>query len=121
MDLGQFVVFVAVFAATVAVLFIAIKGLARAMFGPRRQLEAELGLEALERRLERGEITQEEFEQAGSRWAPERDGTRQAARGDPIPAGAVTGQVRYEAHPTRVDRQRDFLRGGQQISLSTDT
>ncbi len=64
MDLGQLVIGVAVFAAAVVVLFVAITGLARAVFGPRRRLEAELGLEALERHLASGEITREEFEQA---------------------------------------------------------
>jgi len=53
-----------VFVGAVAVLFVSITWLARAVFGPRRRLEAELGLEALERRLARGEITREEFELA---------------------------------------------------------
>jgi uncharacterized membrane protein len=53
-----------VFVGAVAVLFVSITWLARAVFGPHRRLEAELGLEALERRLARGEITREEFEQA---------------------------------------------------------
>ncbi|HYN47845.1 MAG TPA: SHOCT domain-containing protein [Candidatus Nanopelagicales bacterium] len=48
----------------VALLFVAVRWLARNLFGPRRRLEAELGREALERRLARGEITREEFEQA---------------------------------------------------------
>ncbi len=64
MDLGQIVIGVAVFAAAVAVLFVAVRRLTRAAFGPRRRLEAELGLEVLEGRLARGEITREEFEQA---------------------------------------------------------
>jgi uncharacterized membrane protein len=64
MDLGQLVIGGAVFAAAVAVLFVAVRGLTRAAFGPRRRLETELGREVLEGRLARGEITREEFEQA---------------------------------------------------------
>jgi uncharacterized membrane protein len=64
MDLGQLVIGVAVFAAAVAVLFVAVTWLARAVWGPRRRLEAQLGLEVLEGRLARGEITREEFETA---------------------------------------------------------
>lgn len=64
MDLGPVLIGVAVFAAVVAVLFVVVTWLARVVFGPRRRLEAELGWEALEARLARGEITQEEFEQA---------------------------------------------------------
>ena len=64
MDLAAVLIGLAAFAAAVAVLFVAVTWLARAVFGPRRRLEAELGLEALERRLARGEITREEFEQA---------------------------------------------------------
>ena len=48
----------------VALLFVAVRWLARNLFGPRRRLESELGLEALEGRLARGEITREEYEQA---------------------------------------------------------
>ena len=36
----------------------------RAILGPRRRLEADLGLEVLRMRLARGEISQAEFEQA---------------------------------------------------------
>jgi uncharacterized membrane protein len=64
MDFGSVLIGVVVFAAAVAMLFVVITWLARAVFGPRRRLEAELGLEALGRRLARGEITREEFEQA---------------------------------------------------------
>lgn len=64
MDLGPVLIGVAAFAAAVAVLFVLITGLTRVAFGPRRRLEAELGLEALEARLAQGEITREEFEQA---------------------------------------------------------
>jgi len=34
------------------------------LFGPRRRLEAEMGLDAFRARLARGEITAQEFEQA---------------------------------------------------------
>ncbi len=64
MDLGLVLIGVAAFAAAVTVLFLLVTRLSGAAFGPRRRLEAELGLEALEARLARGEITQEEFEQA---------------------------------------------------------
>ncbi len=64
MDLGPIVLGVAAFAAAVAVLYVVITRLTRAAFGPRRRLEAELGLEALQQRLARGEITREEFDQA---------------------------------------------------------
>ena len=64
MDTTTLLIGALVFFAAVAVLFVAVTWLARAVFGPRRRLEAELGLEALERRLARGEITREEFEQA---------------------------------------------------------
>ena len=45
-------------------LYYLVTRVARRLFGPRRRLEAELGLEVLEGRLARGEITPEEFEQA---------------------------------------------------------
>jgi uncharacterized membrane protein len=48
----------------VAVLFFVVFRVARAKFGPRRRLEAELGVEVLQGRLARGEITQAEFDQA---------------------------------------------------------
>ena len=66
MDRGPIVLGVAAFAAAVAVLYVVITRLTRAAFGPRRRLEAELGLEALQQRLARGEITREEYEQARS-------------------------------------------------------
>ena len=53
-----------VFFGAVAGLFVVITTVARAVFGPRRRLEAELGLEVLERRRARGEITPEQFGQA---------------------------------------------------------
>jgi uncharacterized membrane protein len=52
------------FGGAVALLFVAIRWLARSLFGSRRRLESELGLEALDGRLARGEITREEYEQA---------------------------------------------------------
>ena len=64
MDPATLLIGTLVFFGVVAVLFVAITWLARTLFGPRRRLEAELGLEALEQRLARGEITLEEFEQA---------------------------------------------------------
>jgi len=57
--LGVVVFFGAVFG-----LFFVITGGTRALFGSQRRLEAELGLEALEARLARGEITRAEFDQA---------------------------------------------------------
>ena len=53
-----------VFVGVMFAFFLAVTRGTRAMFGTRRRLEAELGLEALAARLERGEITQTEFEQA---------------------------------------------------------
>lgn len=46
-----------------ALYFVITRG-TRAVLGPRRRLEAELGLEVLRTRLARGEINQAEFEQA---------------------------------------------------------
>lgn len=51
------------FAVVFALFFVVTRG-TRALLGPRRRLEAELGLEVLRTRLARGEISQEEFEQA---------------------------------------------------------
>lgn len=58
------VVGLAVFFALVFALFLVITRGTRAILGPRRRLEEELGLEALRTRLARGEISQTEFEQA---------------------------------------------------------
>jgi uncharacterized membrane protein len=52
------------FVGAVALLFVAVRWLARSLFGSRRRLESVLGLEALDGRLARGEITREEYEQA---------------------------------------------------------
>ncbi|MDO8483582.1 MAG: SHOCT domain-containing protein [Candidatus Limnocylindrales bacterium] len=51
------------FGLVVALFFVITRG-ARAILGPRRRLEEELGLEVLRTRLARGEISQAEFEQA---------------------------------------------------------
>lgn len=64
MDLLTLLVGAIVFFGVVFALFFVITRAARAFFGPHRRLEAELGLEALEARLARGEITRQEFEQA---------------------------------------------------------
>lgn len=53
-----------VFVVLVVALFLVITRGTRAGLGPRRRLEAELGLEVLRGRLARGEISQAEFEQA---------------------------------------------------------
>jgi uncharacterized membrane protein len=53
-----------IFVALVFALFFVVTRGTRAILGPRRRLEAELGLEVLRTRLARGEISQAEFEQA---------------------------------------------------------
>jgi uncharacterized membrane protein len=55
---------IAAFIAVVLVLFFLVSRVTRAILGPRRRIEEELGLEVLRKRLARGEITQDEFEQA---------------------------------------------------------
>lgn len=57
------VVGLAIFFGLVFGLFYLISRGTRAILGPRRRLEEELGLEALRERLARGEISQELFEQ----------------------------------------------------------
>ncbi len=67
MDVGGllgWIVGLALFVGVVSALFLVITRGTRAVLGPRRRLEAELGLEVLEGRLARGEITREEYEQA---------------------------------------------------------
>ena len=59
-----------VFFGVVFALFILITRGTRAIFGPRRRLEEELGLEVLRGRLARGEITPDEFEQARRALGP---------------------------------------------------
>jgi len=63
-NLAVLLVGLVVFFGVVFALFFLITRGTRAMFGSRRRLEAELGLEALEARLARGEITRAEFDQA---------------------------------------------------------
>jgi uncharacterized membrane protein len=53
-----------VFIGLLMVLYYLVSRGTRMLFGPRRRLEAELGLEVLEQRLSRGQISNEEFEQA---------------------------------------------------------
>lgn len=53
-----------IFFGVVFALFFVITRGTRTLFGPRRRLEAEMGLDALRARLARGEITAQEFEQA---------------------------------------------------------
>ncbi len=63
-DLLGWIVGLALFFGVVSTLFLVITRGTRALLGPRRRLEAELGLEVLEGRLARGEITREEYEEA---------------------------------------------------------
>ena len=51
------------FGLVLALFFVITRG-TRAILGPRRRLEEDLGLEVLRTRLARGEISQAEFEQA---------------------------------------------------------
>jgi uncharacterized membrane protein len=53
-----------IFLVVVLALFFVITRGTRMLFGPRRRLEAEMGLDAFRARLARGEITAQEFEQA---------------------------------------------------------
>ena len=64
MDIGTLFITLIVFFGIVFALFFVVTRGTRALFGPRRRLEAAFGLETLEVRLGRGEITREEFEQA---------------------------------------------------------
>jgi len=61
--LGWIVGLVLFFGVVFGLFFAIVRG-TRAILGPRRRLEMELGLEVLEERLARGEITREQFEQA---------------------------------------------------------
>jgi uncharacterized membrane protein len=63
-SIGGAVAFLAIFGAAVFALFFVITRVARVLFGSNRRLEAAFGLETLEARRRRGEITTEEFEQA---------------------------------------------------------
>ena len=64
MDFAGLLVGLVVFFGVVFALFFVITRGARALFGSRRRIEAGFGLEALEARLARGEITRAEFDQA---------------------------------------------------------
>jgi uncharacterized membrane protein len=64
MDTLQLVAGIALFVAAVAVLYVIVTRGTRRAFGPKRRLETELGMEQLQGRLARGEITQDEFDQA---------------------------------------------------------
>ena len=60
----SWVVGLTIFLALVFGLFFLITRGTKAILGPRRRLEQDLGLEVLRSRLARGEITQAEFDQA---------------------------------------------------------
>ncbi len=72
------IVGLAILALAVSVLFVLIVRGTRAVVGPRRRLEEELSLSPLRGRLARGEITQEEFDQAARTIVGQRgpDGSR---------------------------------------------
>ena len=61
---GELLVGLVVFAAFVAMAYFAISRGTRAVLGPRKRLEEEVGLGVLRDRLRRGEISQDEFDQA---------------------------------------------------------
>ncbi|MBA3877148.1 MAG: hypothetical protein C0498_09465 [Anaerolinea sp.] len=63
-SLLAWIVGLALFFALVFALFFLITRGTRAILGPRRRLEEELGLEVLRTRLAQGEISEAEFEQA---------------------------------------------------------
>lgn len=62
----EYVVGVALFIAAVAVAFFVIRALARGTFGRSRRLERDFALEVLRGRLERGEISRAQFDEAVS-------------------------------------------------------
>ncbi len=62
--IGEWVALLAVFGAIVILAYVLITRLARAIAGPQRRLERDLGVEVLDARLKRGEITPEEYERA---------------------------------------------------------
>ncbi|OGO59301.1 MAG: hypothetical protein A2V85_04595 [Chloroflexi bacterium RBG_16_72_14] len=65
--MGALFEFGAILAAAVALvlaMFVAVRVVARGLFGRDRRLERAVGLEVLDARLARGEITREEYEQA---------------------------------------------------------
>lgn len=57
------VVIAVLWAALVALLFVGIRTVVRRLAGPSKRLEGELGVEVLQARLARGEISVEEFEE----------------------------------------------------------
>lgn len=59
----MWIVGLAIFILLVFGLFFLVTRGTRAILGPRRRLEEKLGLEAMRKRLLRGEITEEQFEQ----------------------------------------------------------
>jgi uncharacterized membrane protein len=71
MDQINWAVAQAIAAAVLALLFVVITRGTRAVLGPRRRLEEELGLGVLKGRLKRGEITREEFDRAASIMSPD--------------------------------------------------
>ncbi len=64
MDRLDPIVALLVFVLAVALLFVVVTRGTRAVLGPRRRLEEGVGLAVLEGRLQRGEISREEFASA---------------------------------------------------------
>lgn len=59
-----------VMALVVAVAFVVIRSGTRRLLGERRRLEEQLGLEALQARFQRGDITLDEFDRARRALTP---------------------------------------------------
>ena len=57
------IILAVIFVGAVVGLYFIVVRTTRTIFGPKRRLEADLGLEVLRRRLASGEISQEQFEQ----------------------------------------------------------
>ena len=81
--IGEWVALLAVFGAVVILAFVLITRVARAIVGPRRRLERDLGVEVLDARLARGEIARDEYEQA------KRAGIRVGPAGSALSAATV--------------------------------
>lgn len=64
------IILAAIFVGAVVGLFFLLSRGTRAILGPRRRLEEELGLEVLRRRLASGEISQEQFDQGKQALGP---------------------------------------------------
>jgi len=62
--IGEWIALLAVFGAIVILAFLLITRVTRAIVGPQRRLERDLGVEVLDARLARGEITREEYDRA---------------------------------------------------------